>query len=114
MAEAPIYFDTLPVWRSSVAPALYPVGDPDGLSWSGVDGAGRALAPPAIGERVKVGVNGLGFGEVVGYWAQEGWLGVMVKLENPPAFYIENRKDRGDPLDAPCHVFGAELRAVQS
>ena len=50
----------------------------DPYKWSGTSN------PPAMGARVKVHMNGLGYGKVVGYFAEYGWLGVLVRLSKPP------------------------------
>lgn len=66
--------------------------------WSG------AKPAPAIGDRVVVRMNRLGAGVVVGYFIEHGWLGVYVKLDKAPAWYL---KQNGR---APAMVFGAELK----
>ena len=68
------------------------------IKWSGIDPA------PAIGERVRVAMNSLGYGTVSGYYIEHGYLGVYVKLDNPPAWYV-NQNGRS----VPATVFGAEL-----
>jgi hypothetical protein len=92
------YHDTLPAWR--------PMSDQpgDAAQWSGVE---NYATPPAIGARVRVGVNGLGFGVVTGYYVEEGFLGVTVMLESPPA-HREGLRSK------PCHTFGAELRDLKA
>lgn len=64
--------------------------------WSG------KAAPPAKGSVVKTNV-GFGNGVVIGYFAECGWLGVLVQLQDPPEAYV---KQNGN---APCHIFGAEI-----
>lgn len=66
-----------------------------GYLWSGVAGV------PGIGERVRVGMNGLGLGTVTGYLVEYGWLGLRVKLDNPPKDWEKRDED--------LMVFGAEL-----
>jgi len=90
------YYNALPNWK--------PWKDGDGnpaawaeLAWSG-DGE-----PPALGERVNINFNGLGDGEVEGYFGEHGFLGVLVKLDRPPAWYT-----RQNGADAPAYAFGAE------
>lgn len=63
-------------------------------------------AIPAIGERVEANMNGLGWGECVGYWAEEGYLGVMVKFDDPPAWYLKNCDGKNDP----GVLFGPEVK----
>jgi len=69
------------------------------LIWSG------KKAPPAIGEKVHVNVNDLGDGVVQSYFAQGGYLGVIVQLDAPPEWYVKQNKG-----NYPAHVFGAELK----
>lgn len=55
-------------------------------SWSG------GCPIPAIGDTVTVAVNGVGKGTVVGYFTSCGgaqaWIGVEIKLADPPAWYL--------------------------
>lgn len=69
---------------------------PAGSVWSG------AYAVPAVGERVKVLVNKAGFGKVVGYFVEFGYLGVHVKLDKEPAWRLHRN---GEPM----MVFGIEV-----
>lgn len=52
----------------------------------------KATPPPVIGSTVKVTMNGLGEGEVVGYEVLSGWLGVWVRLANPPKWWTDQNK----------------------
>jgi len=67
--------------------------------------SGRA-PPPPVGATVVVGVSRIGVGKVLGYFEEEGFLGVVVLPANPPDWYV---KQNG--RNAICHVFGAELMA---
>lgn len=58
---------------------------------------------PVIGAKVKVELNGLGLGVVVGYFVEHEWLGVEVKLDKPPRSYLKRFPD------AIAMAFGAEL-----
>lgn len=95
-------FSTLP---ANVTKAIWSddkshlVNTADPYKWSGGD-----TPVPAIGENVKLYVNSLGTGTVTGYFAEYGWLGFFVKLDNPPEWYV---KQNG--RDKLCHVFGADL-----
>lgn len=64
--------------------------------WSGKS------APPAVGAKVN---THLGVGHVTSYFSEFGWLGVLVKFNDPPAWYT--KQNNGNP---PGHIFGAELR----
>jgi hypothetical protein len=44
--------------------------------------------PPKIGDRVKITFNKFGSGEVVDFRIVDGFLGMFVKLDNPPKWYI--------------------------
>jgi hypothetical protein len=89
-------------------------GEGDGVMWSG------AVEPPAVGDRVLVTVNGLGPGAVTGYFIEHGWLGVYVRLDSPPDWWVKQneRLDReekwrvrhGDMKRGACMVFGAEIK----
>jgi hypothetical protein len=74
--------------------------DPSPYKWSGKQ------APPAIGDAVQVSMNGLGVGVVKGYFAEAGWLGLLVKLAAPPAWWLKQNKGNEDRL---AHIFGTEL-----
>lgn len=77
-----------------------PVPDPEGRAlWSG------EAPPPAIGDRVRIAVNGIGMATVISYFVQEGYLGVLTEVDAWP----ENlAKQNGD--NRSCHVFGIEIR----
>lgn len=66
--------------------------------------------PPAIGDQIKVSMNGLGDGKVVDFFVAKGssgnWLGVKVKLDNPPKWFIANCNGNIEPAE----VFGAEIK----
>lgn len=66
--------------------------------WSG------KFPPPDEGTRVQIKFNGLGFGEVVNYFSEDGWLGIRVRLEQEP----EWRKKQVDAGKL-AMVFGAEI-----
>ena len=70
---------------------------------------------PKVGERIEVTMNGLGFGTVVGYFISSSgpniYLGVAVKLENPPKWFTDQIK-RNKYEDSLARVYGAEVRRV--
>jgi len=90
------------------------------LKWSNPAGI------PAIGSRVRVCFNGLGSGTAVGYFTEDGYLGVCVLLDDPPAWRIQQAKRDEFPLipypndwnlvpeklggPIVCHAFGAEIK----
>lgn len=70
--------------------------------WSGTG------EPPAKGARVTVKINGIGPGTVTGYAVEEGYLGVIVQVDD--ATRPEWHKKQ-NPSNGPALVFGAELKA---
>jgi hypothetical protein len=68
--------------------------------WSG------KLAPPAVGEKIEITMNGIGEATVTGYFTEDGWLGVRFRAHNPPEWYV---KQNG--RDCEGHAFGVEIRA---
>lgn len=59
---------------------------------------------PAVGQRVRVALNGLGKGTVTAHFVEEGFLGVAVALDAAPDWYVTQNGP-----DAPAHVFGLEI-----
>ena len=60
--------------------------------------------PPAIGDRVRIRVNGIGMATVTRYFVQEGFLGIETTVDAWPAPF-----DRDPDASRVCHVFGAEI-----
>jgi hypothetical protein len=70
--------------------------------WSGKE------APPAPGTPIRVTMNGLGLGTVQGYFVEYGYLGLLVRLVDPPKWWrLQNAND----LSRLAHVFGIEFAA---
>lgn len=63
---------------------------------------------PAIGARVKVGFNNLGHGAVAGYFAEDGYVGVLVKADQPPEWWL--KQNAGKPWI--YHCFGPEIELI--
>lgn len=93
-------FDTLPAWTRAKWSDDKVTNDADPFKWSGT-----SIDPPAIGDKVKLYVNGLGTGTVTKYFVEFGWFGVKVKLDNPPEWYTKQNK--GNPE---AHAFGIDLQ----
>jgi hypothetical protein len=74
------------------------------LVWANKDG----FQPPPVGSKVMVRINSLGVAEVKGYFSQEGYLGLLVVLDNAPEWYV---KQNGDAKKV-GHVFGPEVKAL--
>ena len=104
MEREPNYheFDTVPVWTKPIWDNVNGerelINEADPYKWSGNN------APPAIGTHVKIYMNKLGTGTVVGYFAEYGWLGVKVKLDKPPAWWRKQNPGNPDAL-----LFGLDL-----
>lgn len=73
---------------------------PEELKWSGI---GRV---PAVGEIVRVKINGLGDAKVAGYFHDGGYLGLLVIVLDPPKWFVEQNKNA---KREECGVFGAEI-----
>jgi len=73
------------------------LAEPVKAKWSG-----NNPEPPAVGEAVRCH---LGKGLVQGYFVEQGFLGVKVRLDNPPKWFI-----RQNGKLCPACLFGAELR----
>jgi hypothetical protein len=116
-------FTTLPAYTAAVWEDGKVKNEADPYKWSG------SKPPPKIGTRVKVYLNNLGSGTVIGYFAEYGWLGVRVRLvkktipdwrrkqwpDNPPAHLFgldlePRRKPAGEVLQEPFNTFGQPRR----
>jgi hypothetical protein len=96
-------YSEIPVWEQAVYENGLPVNTKAVLIWAGKNG----VVPPPVGEKITVTMNGLGNGDVVGYFSQEGYLGLRVKLDNPPDWYVKQNK--GNEVG---HVFGPEFKPL--
>ncbi|UTC29799.1 hypothetical protein BAJUN_01690 [Bajunvirus bajun] len=66
---------------------------------------GLDVPVPAIGADIVVTINRCGLAYVTGYFVQDGWLGVLCTLRNPPEWHVKQNK--GDPKG---HAFAPEFR----
>lgn len=64
----------------------YQTADGERLKWS------AAFPLPKIGEHVRITMNGIGPAEVVGYFKEEGYVGLMTRALNPPKWLREHRE----------------------
>lgn len=62
---------------------------------------------PKIGDRVRIGFNELGSGAVESYFVEHGFVGVCVKLDNPPAW--KRKQHAGTKHEDTALVFGKEI-----
>jgi len=101
-SQVPAY--TAAQWSDGTVGERKLLNETDPYKWSGTK------PPPAIGETVKIYCNKFGKGVVVSYFAEYGWLGLLVKVNKPPKWWIEQTKARGkDPKTTNVHVFGIDL-----
>jgi hypothetical protein len=94
--------NTLPAYTKAVYVDGMVANKDAGLIWGRKDD----VAPPAIGSAVTVTINQLGTGTVIGYFTQEGYLGLVVQLVAPPAWFLKQNNNRNPA----CHVFGPEFK----
>lgn len=88
-----------------------PTGDdsipvPEGLKWSGED------APPAIGTKIRITINGIGPAIVRGYFSECDWLGLLVDVLSPPDWWVRQNVKPGKPYPR-SHVFGVEFKPLK-
>jgi hypothetical protein len=74
-------------------------GLPPAVKWSG------KMPLPAVGDEIHVAINKIGACIVVGYFVQDGWLGVKAQPLSPPDWYL--KQNGGNVVG---HVFGAEIK----
>jgi hypothetical protein len=98
--------DVLPVnWTRGVWKDKKLVNGDDPYKWSG------DADPPKVGAKVMVYMNGFGNGIVKGYFAEYGWLGVLVKCARPPKWWVAQTKANGkNPKTTLGHFFGIDLQ----
>lgn len=72
---------------------------------------------PAVGDRVEIVMNRIGTAEVVGYFEEAGFVGVMTRPEHPPEWLRRQNEEAATEPGAAWWVkdgigfeFGAEIR----
>jgi hypothetical protein len=65
--------------------ALYDSGE-ERLRWS------APFPLPAIGSRIFITMNSIGWASVEGFFAEDGYVGVMTKAEDPPQWLRDQRE----------------------
>jgi hypothetical protein len=88
----------LPVYACGEEHLLFMDETPRG-KWSG------DKIPPKIGDKVNVIMNNFGMGTIVDYEVRDGWLGVKVKIDQPPEW---SRRQNGARNE--FTFFGAEIK----
>lgn len=85
----------------------------DGERWRNVDTNGTKWSNrkpvPAIGATVAINFNDLGHAVVLGYFVEAGWLGLQVRLLDPPEWQV-----RQNGIGSPSYIFGAEFDLVDA
>ncbi len=89
---------TLPAWKSWQDGAL----PADALAWSGQD------APPQIGEKVAVRLNGFRDCTVTGYFQEGGFLGIELSAKERPDWHKKQKPKGGTLL-----FFGVEISKLK-
>lgn len=96
--------------------ALYQTADGETLKWSGT------FPLPDIGTKIYISMNSIGDAIVKGYFAEEGYVGVMAIALDPPAWLVSQRKRNlthkratGESIptwikEGQSTVFGSEIR----
>jgi hypothetical protein len=92
---------TLPAWKPHDATPVTPGELP---RWSG---RGELATPPPVGARVNVRINGFGWGEVLAYFTEHGFLGLKVRPDQRPSWHLKQAPGR-----AYCLVFGSECEPL--
>ncbi len=69
-----------------VAYQVYRTAEGEDLKWS------ARFPLPQIGDRIKITMNGIGDAAVVGFFSEEGFVGVMTRAFNPPKWQSKQRE----------------------
>lgn len=85
-------------------PNTYHMPTPPVGTWSG------PFPIPSIGTKVRIRFNGLGTGDVSSYFTEGGYVGIQVKLDNPPIWHV--KQNEGKEFEGFSLVFGAEIEPV--
>lgn len=87
-------------------PVYHADGIPVDMMWSG------KMSLPQLGDRVRLTINSIGWGKVEGYCVSHGYLGLLVRPENPPAWYVKQTRQRVDET-AQARRLGKENAAIE-
>jgi len=88
-----------------------PVKDSADIQVTGMWSGGKRI--PKIMERVKLNFNNLGAGVVVAHYYENGYVGVQVLLDSPPAWRNEQCKRTYGIKNPPAIAFGAEIERIE-
>jgi hypothetical protein len=96
--------EEVPAYVMPVSGSIASAKDSDKPIWSG------KKAPPKVGEKIDVLINGFGKAKVVGYFVQENYLGLKVVPDKAPDWFVkQNGKGKKE-----ISVFGAEIGPVEA
>lgn len=62
---------------------------------------------PAVGDTVRVRINRIGPSRVIGYFVDDGFLGLLVRPLAPPEWFVKQNGRFSE-----CHVFGSEIEPL--
>lgn len=69
---------------------------------------------PALGDEVEITMNRIGRAHVAGYFYEEGFLGIIARPVNPPAWWIkQHAENKKSPVQNYACVFGAEFKTIE-
>lgn len=95
---------TVPAYVHGQCEGGMPIPSPTGLPrWY------NAAPVPAIGTVVEVTMNRIGMATVTGYFVEEGFLGLIITIHNPPEWHRKANRDLKNG-----HVFGTEIRFLEA
>ena len=64
---------------------------------------------PEIGETVLARINGIGTCNILGYYMEYDWIGVIAKPTQPPEWFV-----RQNGAEALCGLMGAEIKPLNA
>jgi hypothetical protein len=89
---------------SYIGVAMRPLPDFQGAKWSG------PAQIPSLETKVNINFNRIGSGTVIGYFREYDYLGLMVRVDNPPEFQVKQTGLK-HPI---AFVFGCDILPVPS
>lgn len=94
---------TVPAHIRYVAQQNTPIAEiPSDIKWSNL-----TFDVPLIGTVVNVRMNRIRAARVVGYFTEQGFLGLLVKPLAPPEWFVKQNGRFSE-----CHVFGSEIEPL--
>lgn len=87
-------------------PVYHADGVPIDMMWSG------KMPLPAMGDRVYLKINSIGWAKVEGFCESHGYLGLLCRPENPPEWYVKQTKRNAEETVKATRL-GPEKAAVE-